>query len=341
MKGNISLKLSIAMTTYNGSKFILEQLQSIASQSLLPDEIIICDDCSKDNTTEIIERFKENSHLNIKLIKNPNNLGVIKNFEKAITETTGDIIFLSDQDDYWFPQKLRVYTDAFENNKDVDFIFSDVQIADKYLNVKSGSLFSYEQKSNPERFVDDNHTNIMSFISMKLSASGATIAFRSKLRSFILPIPEINHLLHDGWIEKIALSTSKCMMLAAPYSKYRQHGNNFDGYKSGIIYKFKDLINLYNFRQHEYDYLSAIKERLISIDFDNKSKIIEIIIRKQDYLSKQIIHYNQKRYLRILLTIFEYQISGVYAKYYRGTRTFTKDILALIFQIIFSIKSLF
>ncbi len=338
---NRELKLSIAMTTYNGSKYILEQLQSFAKQSILPDEIVICDDCSNDNTVEIIEDFKKNSGLNIRIIRNPHNIGVIKNFEKAITSTTGDIIFLSDQDDYWFPQKLEEYTNAFQNNRDVDFIFSDVQIADQDLNVLSGSLFTEEQKLYPKRFVNSNLINIMSFISMKLSASGATIAFRRDLLTYILPIPKINHLLHDGWIEKIALSTRNCIMLPEPYSKYRQHDNNFDGYKSGIINKIKDLIGLYKFRQNEYDYLSAISERLISIDFDNKRNIIEIILRKQNYLSKQIKQYNQKRYLKILLTIFEYQFSGVYAKYYRGTRTFIKDIFALIIQILFNTKFIF
>ncbi len=334
MNNKNKLKLSIAMTTYNGSRYIFEQLDSFAKQSIKPDEIIICDDCSKDNTLEIIEKFKVKSGLNIIIIKNPHNLGVIKNFEKAIANTTGDIIFLSDQDDYWFPSKLKDYSDAFVSHQDVDLIFSDVQIADKDLKPLSGSFFTEEQKAMPTKFVDNNLTNIMSFISMKLAASGATIAFKRRLLPIILPIPEIKQLLHDGWIGRIASSTSNCLLLPQPYSKYRQHENNVDGYKSGLLNKLKALRELTNIRQQEFDYLTTIKERLLSINFNNKHEILEIINTKQSYLYKPIDLYKQHRYLKILLTIFEYQYNGVYSKYYRGNRTFVKELLALLVNIL-------
>lgn len=333
MSNKPPLKLSIAMTTYNGSRYISEQLQSLANQTIKPYEIVICDDCSKDNTVEIIENFKKNSGLNIKIIKNHRNLGVIKNFEKAISNTTGDIIFLSDQDDYWFPQKLKDYSVAFMSHKDVDLIFSDAQIVDKNLKPLSGSFFTYEQLTMPNKFVNNNLTNIMSFISMKLAASGATIAFRRKLIPILLPIPEIKQLLHDGWIGRIASSTSNSLLLPQPYSKYRQHENNVDGYKSGILNKFKDLKELPNFRQQEFNYLTTIKKRLLAITFNNKHEIIEIINNKQSYLLKQINLYKQHRYLKILITVFDYQFKGVYSNYYRGVRTFAKELLALLVNI--------
>lgn len=330
MKNINKLKLSIAMATYNGSRYISEQLQSLANQTIKPYEIVICDDCSKDNTVEIIENFKRSSGLNIKVFVNHKNLGVIKNFERAISLTSGDIIFISDQDDYWFSNKLEAYVDAFEKNPDVDFVFSDLQISDKDLNPLSGSLFTPDQKNHPEKYVGSNLINTISFVSMKIAASGATIAFRSEITSYIIPIPEIKQLLHDGWIGRIAASTSKCLLLPKPYSKYRQHCNNVDGYKGSLSNKINDIKNLYQFRQQEYDFLNIVKERLISLNFDNKSKIIDIISRKQFYLSKQILLYSQHRILRNTLLIFQYMLIGVFNKYYRGSRTFSKELLALL-----------
>ena len=318
------------MTTYNGSSYALEQLQSFEKQSIPPDEIIICDDGSKDNTLEIIEKFREQSGLNIKLIKNEENLGVIKNFEKAISLTTGDIIFISDQDDYWFPNKLEDYLIAFKSNPDVDYIFSDLQVTDKHLNKKPGSLFNSVIRRNTDNFVGKNTTSAKSFLSMKLASSGATIAVRKKLLNAILPIPEIKDLLHDGWIGRIASSISKGKLLPFPYSYYRQHENNVDGYKSNIRSKILDLQNLRSFRESEYNYLKIIRQRLVQLNFANKDEIINITNAKLYYLKKQLSLFHTKKTLSKLLLILQYQYKGVYETYYRGYRTFLKELLALL-----------
>lgn len=101
--------ISVAMCTFNGEKYIKEQIESIINQSLVPDEIVICDDCSKDNTINIIKETLANWSGKANLIINEDNLGYRKNFEKAISLCNGDIIFLSDQDDVWDNCKLKFY----------------------------------------------------------------------------------------------------------------------------------------------------------------------------------------------------------------------------------------
>lgn len=91
--------ISTAMCTYNGEKYLREQLESIARQTLLPNELVVCDDCSSDETVEIIQDFSRNAPFSVRLMINENNLGFAKNFEKAITLCSGEIIVLSDQDD--------------------------------------------------------------------------------------------------------------------------------------------------------------------------------------------------------------------------------------------------
>ena len=101
------MKLSVALCTYNGEKYIKEQLESILNQTVAIDEIIICDDRSNDKTTAIIEQFQAEYPDKISLHKNHANLGSTKNFEKSISICTGDYIFLSDQDDIWKANKVE------------------------------------------------------------------------------------------------------------------------------------------------------------------------------------------------------------------------------------------
>lgn len=112
------MRLSVAMCTYNGEKYIREQLMSIRNQTLRIDEIVICDDCSEDDTVEIIENLIRQYDLPVRLHVNTWNHGYRKNFEQAICRCSGDIIFLSDQDDIWLPTKVETIIGYFNSNPD-------------------------------------------------------------------------------------------------------------------------------------------------------------------------------------------------------------------------------
>ena len=108
--------VSIAMTTYNGEKYVEKQLRSIFAQTRQPEEIIICDDCSKDHTVEIVRRIVEEYKAadRVRLVENQQNLGYIRNFHQAIGMTSGDYLFLADQDDEWYPHKLERVLEVME-----------------------------------------------------------------------------------------------------------------------------------------------------------------------------------------------------------------------------------
>ena len=115
-----SLKVSVALCTYNGARYIFAQIESIFKQTLPPDEIIICDDGSNDGTPEIIgDIIGAPRDIDIQLIKNDINLGYVRNFEKAVGLCTGDVIFLSDQDDIWFPERIELMVKPFAENNDI------------------------------------------------------------------------------------------------------------------------------------------------------------------------------------------------------------------------------
>ena len=100
-------RISIAMAAFNGEKYIREQLESFGTQTVPPNEVVISDDDSSDKTVEIIEAFKARAKFEVNLLQNEDRIGYIANFANAISQCTGDIIFISDQDDVWFPEKIQ------------------------------------------------------------------------------------------------------------------------------------------------------------------------------------------------------------------------------------------
>ena len=104
---NSQNKISVALCTYNGERFLRQQLESIQQQSRLPDELVVCDDRSRDQTVAIVREFATSVSFPVVIVQNPETLGSSRNFEKAIRLCTGDLIALSDQDDIWYPNRLQ------------------------------------------------------------------------------------------------------------------------------------------------------------------------------------------------------------------------------------------
>ena len=127
------MRLSIAMCTYNGGSSLREQLTSVLTQGRLPDELVICDDGSTDCTVEIVREFQAAAPFEVQLIVNDKKLGSTKNFEKCIQLCKGDIIVLSDQDDSWQPDRLRLSEEVFLARPDAGAVFSDALIVDDNL----------------------------------------------------------------------------------------------------------------------------------------------------------------------------------------------------------------
>ncbi len=185
------MKISVAMCTYNGEKYISEQINSILSQTVLPDEIIICDDGSTDNTIEIINKL---NNPRIKLQLNPVNLGITRNFEQAIKMCSGDIIFLSDQDDVWMKNKIETIIEAFSNNPEAYMVFTDGYLTDK--NLQPYSTWSMWESSgfNSQEFNLD-------MLLLRTIVAGSTMAIKKEALELILPLSP--NVTHDDWIALI------------------------------------------------------------------------------------------------------------------------------------------
>src|SRR5262245_44100178 len=195
------LSFSVALCTYNGSRFLSEQLQSIHTQSRLPDELIICDDRSSDNTVDIIKSFALQTPFPVRLQINSNTLGSTKNFELAISRCHGDFISLCDQDDVWERDKLASLEKRFLEAPSVGAVFSDADVVDEQLNSLGYTLWARYgfTKKRRQRLVEGRAFQVLL---EQNAVTGATLAFRSWLKEWVMPIPSC--WMHDAWIAVVA-----------------------------------------------------------------------------------------------------------------------------------------
>src|SRR5215207_2575561 len=210
------------MCTYNGAEFLAAQLESILAQSRQPDEVVICDDASTDETEALLKQFAATSPVPVSLHFNDTNLGTIKNFEQAISLCTGDVIALSDQDDVWRSDKLQLIDDAFNKSPSAGLVFSDAEIVDenlKPLNRRMWDEVGFD--AHKRKLVRTGRA--LEVLIPGWTVTGATMAFRSQFVKLSLPIPDGIAMIHDGWIALTIAAVADVVALDEPLIKYRQH----------------------------------------------------------------------------------------------------------------------
>jgi len=216
------MQISIAMASYNGALYLPEQLGSIAAQTRPPDELIVCDDCSTDSTAAIVEEFARRSPMPVKFQINERNLGPNRNFERAITSCTGDVIALCDQDDVWRNDKLQLIEEAFAGAPATGLVFSDAEIVDENLNSLGRRMWNERGLTRRKRKLFEIGRSL-DVLLPGWTVTGATIAFRSRYKDLILPIPDELPMIHDGWIALAIAAVADASLIGEPLIKYRQH----------------------------------------------------------------------------------------------------------------------
>ena len=201
--------ISIALATYNGEKYLREQLDSIFSQTYKDIEVVACDDGSSDGTVYILKDY-ERKH-GLRLYVNEKNLGYIKNFEKAVLLCEGEYIALSDQDDVWESQKLDKLVKGIRNNL---LIFSDASLITGDGKEITRSAFKYV-RVNPMRALS------MQYMAFRNYVTGCTILFQCELIKKAVPFN--SNVSHDYWLAMFALNENRLIYLPDQLVKYRQH----------------------------------------------------------------------------------------------------------------------
>ena len=242
------MKLSVSMITFQGAAYLKAQMDSILGQSLPIQEIIVCDDGSTDETRAILTEYAA-LHPTIKLHFNEQNLGTVQNMQQSLRLTTGDIIFLTDQDDVWLPNKVEKTLAFFEHNPAAEAVFSNADIIDVAGNTQAemtlwdiiGFPFDKVELVDFERRVDNVVT-------------GAGLAFKRDPELLQKDIPQIPGLLHDGWIGLYFAAKNALQANPEKLFQYRTHANQQVGGK------IADRAQLLDFNYALYDGVPVMKD---------------------------------------------------------------------------------
>lgn len=307
--------LSVALCTFNGCKYLKEQLLSIVGQELIVDEIVICDDGSDDETLTIVNAIA-NNYPNIQWIieRNIQSLGVTKNFEKALSLCSGDIIFLSDQDDVWKPYKTRIIVDYLEKHPEVDLVFSDAELIDGNGNLKTDKTLFDACGLNELREQWDlgMQFEIENVIQRLL---GATFGMRREFVKRCLPFDSQISNYHDGQLAMTSVAQNCNGMIDEPLIEYRIHGNNVVGLGGNNNWVFSG-------NNRPYEFANLIEPRPVH-PFFLSSKADKIRNRVSFYQKRFKGYSSIKGKVSLILSLSQYR--KYYKKFWRYF--FLSDVL--------------
>lgn len=234
------MRVSVALAAYNGEKYILSQLSSIAGQTVLPDEVVICDDCSTDKTVSLINDFIAENRLGWQVYINKENVGFINNFRRALSMCTGEVVFLCDQDDIWESNKIESVISVFSSYSEVCAVLSSFSIigadgkplVDTVLrNTANNGLIPFS--------VNGEKTNIgLKTVLCANISPGCTAAFSKDVVDKYLESAE-SSMPHDWELGIIAATKGKTVYLDRELIKYRLHGENAIGLENAGSGKLK------------------------------------------------------------------------------------------------------
>lgn len=326
--------ISVGMTTYNSSKFVGEQLQSIFCQTRLPDEIVIFDDASTDSTVEILNEIKKKSPVPIFINVNEKNLGFVNNFEKCFLRCSGEIIISCDADDIWFPDKVEKIEKAFSSGN-VSYVYHDAIVVDGDGNKIKESLNAdwdtAEQKEGRTQFMLRN-------LQRKGFPSGMCIAFRRDILEYICPFG----FGHDEWISLCAPLFGEIRCIAEPLTYYRRHGKNASGNPdveyaknkfSKLIVQVKQMLTSSPERWFTWPDCGREAYRFYINNFENIIPQVVLKEAKEQLYCREIlckaIEGSRIHGLKCLVRLYR---EGLYKKYRGNIHMFIMDVFFMCFH---------
>lgn len=301
------------MCTYNGAKYIEEQLRSIIYQTHPVNEIVICDDGSTDDTIQIIETIKADCSLPITILRNIKPVGVCKNFFKALNACKSDIIFLSDQDDLWLPTKVQNILNWFSTHPNKDVVFTNASFINaEGATIGNHTLFESIYFTKRAKAAFDKGFALELFLNFN-RATGATMALRRNMIPLVTNLkPYADYVYHDAIISMVAISYNSLGYLDDCLISYRLHSNQTAG------------LSVLPHRKEAEHYLSPFYSHI-----ELGQYAIGMISRVEFAICRQITAYKKNGIFSILFNINQYHQH--YQKYW---------IIAFLYDVAVNVKSL-
>ncbi len=262
--------IDILLPTYNGEKYLKEQIDSILNQTYKNIRLIISDDCSKDSTPKILEEYRGKDE-RIELYLQKENIGVVKGIEFLLKKVKSNYYMLADQDDVWLPMKVEKSIETLKK-ENADLVFGDLEVVDQDLKTmypSFGDFMLLNRKIN--KYINSYKVNYL-----YNCVTGCTVLSKKEFIEKILPIPtESKYLIHDHWIGLVVALNGKLAYMPEKYIKYRQHGNNQVG---------TDKIS------HGFKNIEQVRELFINV----KLGVFGTYVNNKEKFSKELQEQNEK-----------------------------------------------
>lgn len=307
----MSLRISVVVSTYNGESCIIEQLESLRNQTRKADEVIICDDCSKDNTFDSVKEYLKKSQLdNWRLIKNEKNKGWKRNFIELIESSTGDLIFPCDQDDYWFSNKLEIMENIMESNPNVNVLVS--YLKERYPNGKE----LFYPKRGDGRLVPIHIKKRFMNVEYPGCVYCLRACFARECNKYWKPtIP------HDGLYWRLSMFDSSLYELRIPLISQRKYSNSTFAQEAKMSRNIQSKIDEISYTD---DMLSSISSFIEDRGIDNNRSVA--ILNNARRWNADRLNFFKKKEL----------IDGIkllrYIPYYQTTKRYLLDIYLVVFK---------
>lgn len=321
------IKYSVALCTYNGEKYVSQQLESIINQSIKPAEIIVSDDGSTDQTLDIVKRILDNSGIEYQVLSNTGVHGVTHNFQNAISHCSSPVVFTSDQDDVWLADKAKLMLEVFMSNPKAQLVFSDGELVDENLNLLNSSVWNSVGVTREK--LDSN--NWFHYLLKNCLITGAAMAFKKNLFDTIGVIPK--EWLHDGWLAWCAVAVDGLVPCEHRLFYYRQHSGNVVGMIPSNSYFGKVRGYLHNFgeiqqnRRIRYYRYKSLREYLGNRFTDKQIAEMDKCI---GFWEKQVNLDNNGK-LKNLTTVTIQFLKGDYHRFFVGFHGYLRDFILILF----------
>lgn len=281
--GTSKLRISVAMCTFNGGRYLKEQLESIAGQTRRPCELVICDDGSTDDTIAVLKSFQGKAPFPVTIVENTVRMGSTRNFNQAIGMAQGELIALCDQDDRWLPHKLERLSDCLIENPFLGGVFSDAELIDGDGRRVSKTLFGRHRFTPPKQrsFVTCPTATLLKHDVV----TGATLMFRSTIRRYCSPIPTT--WVHDGWLAWMLALHSRVTLIAEPLIEYRIHAGQQLGVGTSHMAQRENKESRRQFYARVALQFEDLLDRVLAEGWSEHDALVEKIRRKIAFLKSQ------------------------------------------------------
>tara|TARA_B110000240_G_C13501732_1_gene454171 strand:- start:215 stop:1177 length:963 start_codon:yes stop_codon:yes gene_type:complete len=310
--------VSVALATYNGEKYLKDQLDSIYRQTINNIEVVVVDDFSNDNTLSILKSY--NKKYGLKYFVNNATLGVTKNFEKAISLCQGEFILLSDQDDIWRNDKIEILLKNIGKNS---LIYSNADIIDENNCSKNDSA----KARNYIYGIDSSNQNFYKYAVLNSFVLGCTIMFRQSLLKSVVPILDTTRN-HDWFITCIAHQNGGVKYLDKKLTLYRHHKGNYSRNNLHLSF-YKALCQFFSKEFVETRRLKILEQNAIL----NYFKENNIFSSKDEVFLNDMLKFT-KSYLNSIIHLRAFLLAVKYHKYFYSTKNKLKNKLMLISKLI-------